>query len=149
MPRRATGESPFSLTFGVEAIIPAEISVPTLRRQLSLENEDRNQEMLSDSLDLLDEKRDRALVHMANYQQSISKYYNSKVRPRTSNEGDLVLHKVIQNTVELNAGQLGANWKGPYKISKVVRPGVYRLETIEGIEVLRSWNAHHLRKYYL
>ena len=126
-----------------------EIGVPTLRRQLSLENEDQNQEMLSDSLDLLDKRRDRALVRMVNYQQSVEKYYNSKIRPRTFNEGDLVLRKVYQNTSEPNAGKLRANWEGPYKISKVVRPGVYSLETIEGIEVLRSWNSHHLRKYYL
>lgn len=105
--------------------------------------------MLNDSLDILDERRDEALVRMANYQQSVAKYYNSKVRPRTFNEGDLVLRKVFQNTAEPNAGKLGANWEGPYRIIKVVRPGVYRLETNDGVEVLRSWNSHHLRKYYV
>ena len=148
-PRRANGESPFSLTFGAEAVVPAEIGVPTLRRQLAFENESQNQEMLNDSLDLLDERRDQALIRMANYQQSVAKYYNSKVRPRTFNEGDLVLRKVFQNTAEPNAGKLGANWEGPYRIMKVIRPGVYRLETRDGVAVLRSWNSHHLRKYYL
>ena len=105
--------------------------------------------MLNDSLDLLDERRDRALVRMANYQQSAAKYYNLKVCQRTFNEEDLVLHKVFQNTAESNAGKLGANWERPYRILKVVRPGVYCLETIDGIEVLHSWNSHHLPKYYL
>ena len=63
--------------------------------------------MLNDNLDVLDEKRDRALVRMANYQQVVAKYYNSKVRPQTFNEGDLVLRKVLQNTAEPNAGKLG------------------------------------------
>ena len=105
--------------------------------------------MLNDSLDVLDEKRDRALVCMANYQQSVAKYYNSRVRPQTFNEGDLVLRKIFQNTAEPNAGKLGANWEGPYRISKVIRSGVYRLETSDGVEVLRSWKLHHLRKYYV
>ena len=105
--------------------------------------------MLNDYLDVLDEKRDRALIRMANYQQSVAKYYNSRVRPRTFNEGDLVLRKVFQNIAEPNAGKLGANWEGPYRILKIIRPGVYRLETMDGIEVLRSWNSSHLRKYYL
>ena len=60
-----------------------------------------------------------------------------------------MLCKVFQNTAEPKVGKLGANWEGLYRILKVVRPDVYRLETIEGIEVLRRWNTHHLRKYYL
>lgn len=65
--------------------------------------------MLLDDLDTLDEKRDQALLCMANYQQSADRYYNSKVQPRTFNEGDLVLLKVFQNTAEPNVGKLGTN----------------------------------------
>ena len=137
------------MTFSAVVLVLAEIGVPTFRRLLSFENEDQNQEMLNDSLDVLDEKRDRALVRMVSYQQSVVKYYNSKDCPRIFNEEDLILCKVFQNTVEPNAGKLGANWEGPYRISKVIRLGVYRLETYDGVEVLRSWNSHHLRKYYL
>ena len=105
--------------------------------------------MLNDSLDVLDKKRDRALMCMANYQQSVAKYYNSKVRPQSFNKGNLILRKVFHNTTEPNIGKLGANWEGPYRISKVIRLGVYHLKTNNGAEVLRSWNSHHLRKYYL
>ncbi|KAG7548009.1 Ribonuclease H-like superfamily [Arabidopsis suecica] len=31
-PRRATGETPFSLVYGIEAVVPAELNVPGLRR---------------------------------------------------------------------------------------------------------------------
>ena len=60
-----------------------------------------------------------------------------------------MLRKVFQNTAEPNVQKLGANWEGPYRILKVVRLGVYHLEKIDGVEVLRSWNAHHFQKYYL
>ena len=39
-PRRATGKSSFSLTFGVEILIPAKIGAPMLRWQLSFKNEE-------------------------------------------------------------------------------------------------------------
>ena len=55
-PRRVNSESPFSLTFSAEAVVPADIGVPTLRRQLSFEDEDQNQEVLNDSLDIFDVK---------------------------------------------------------------------------------------------
>ena len=67
--------------------------------------------MLSNSLDMLDKKRDRALLCMSNYQQLVAHYYNSKVHPRMFNEGDLVLCKVFQDTAEPNAVKSGANWE--------------------------------------
>ena len=33
-PRRGTGETPYSLAYGVEAVIPLEIGYPTIRRTL-------------------------------------------------------------------------------------------------------------------
>ncbi|KAJ9544589.1 hypothetical protein OSB04_024296 [Centaurea solstitialis] len=51
------------------------------------------------------------------------------------------------NTQESNAGKLSIKWEGPYVISKVVGNGAYRLTTMEGMEIPRSWNAHHLKRY--
>ena len=50
---------------------------------------------------------------------------------------------------EWKAGKLGANWEGPYRVEQIIKPGVYRLEEMDGIGVPRSWNAHHLRRYYV
>ena len=68
---------------------------------------------------------------------------------RHFHEGDLVLRKVFQNTKEWKAGKLGVNWEGPYRVEQIIKPGVYRLEEMDGIGVPRSWNAHHLRRYYV
>ncbi|XP_077250215.1 uncharacterized protein LOC143889761 [Tasmannia lanceolata] len=48
--RVATGESPFSLTFGVEAVIPVEIGLSTFRTENYDEHE--NSELLRNTLDL-------------------------------------------------------------------------------------------------
>ncbi|XP_024013210.1 uncharacterized protein LOC112087533 [Eutrema salsugineum] len=107
-----------------------------------------NHLMMLDELDLINEKRDQALIRIQNYQQATAKYYNKNVRSRRFKAGELVLRKVFQNTAEKNAGKLGAKSEGPYKVTKVVRPGVYELATLAGEAIPRSWNAMHLKKYY-
>ncbi|WZZ44233.1 hypothetical protein YC2023_040492 [Brassica napus] len=126
-------------------MIPAEVEFPGVLRILSHEREELNNAMLLDNLDLINEHRDRALVRIQNYQHAAAKYYNSNVRNRRFNEGVLVLRKVFQNTAERNAGKLGANWEGPYKIRKVVQPGSYEIANMQGVKIPRTWNSMHLK----
>ncbi|XP_059629684.1 uncharacterized protein LOC132272581 [Cornus florida] len=65
-PRRPTGESPFTMAYGLEVVIPTKAAVPTLRTFLLLEG--NNGQQLEHSLDLLDEKRDAAVIRLASYQ---------------------------------------------------------------------------------
>ncbi|CAA7043967.1 unnamed protein product [Microthlaspi erraticum] len=102
--------------------------------------------MLLDELDLVNERRDGALIRIQNYQQATARYYNTNVRSRRFRVGDLALRKVFQNTAELNAGKLGANWEGPYRITDIVRPGAYRIETMDGKTIQKPWNVMHLKK---
>ena len=126
-PRGSTKSTPFSLAYGVEAMAPAEVNVSSLRSSKIPQYVELNREMLLDALDEIEERRDQALLRIQNYQHQIESYYNKKVRARPLKLGDLVMRKVFENTKELNAGKLGARWEGPYKIIKVVKPGVYRL----------------------
>ncbi|XP_024016116.1 uncharacterized protein LOC112089278 [Eutrema salsugineum] len=147
-PRRATGETPFALVYGSECVIPAEVDFLCIRRRLLPGQEGLNHLMMLDELDLINEKRDKALIRIQNYQQATARYYNKNVRSQRFKAGELVLRKVFQNTAEKNAGKLGANWEGPYKVTKVVRLGVYELATLADEAIPRSWNAMHLKKYY-
>ncbi|XP_027183804.1 uncharacterized protein LOC113782091 [Coffea eugenioides] len=64
-PRTATQETPFVLTYGAEAVIPAEIGVPSNRVQnfIAQDNEDE----LRLNLDLLEGRREEAAIRMAKY----------------------------------------------------------------------------------
>nr|XP_023928936.1 uncharacterized protein LOC112040277 [Quercus suber] len=53
-PRRSTGKTPFSMTYGAEAVIPLETSFPTLRT--SAFTLDGNDELLKKNIDLIDEQ---------------------------------------------------------------------------------------------
>ncbi|KAG7594060.1 Ribonuclease H-like superfamily [Arabidopsis thaliana x Arabidopsis arenosa] len=147
-PRRATGETPFSLVYGMEAVVPAELNVPGLRRSEAPLNEESNSKLLEDILDTIDERRDQSLIRLQNYQQLTARYYNSKLKNRPLNVGDFVLRRVFDNTKEEGAGKLGINWKGPYQITEKIQNGVYRLQDLDGNPVQRSWNIINLKKFY-
>ena len=127
---------------------PAEAAVTSVRRMIMPEDEKLNNERLCDHNDLTEEDRDQSLVRIQNYQHQADKYYRKKVKERRFEEGDLVLRKAFENKEELKAGKPGANWEGPYLISKIVKPGVYQVMEMDGTAVPRSWNVVILKNYY-
>ena len=94
--RTPTGETPFSLTYGIEAVIPVEVGVTSLRREAF--HEGSNDDQLRVNLDCLDQFRDETSCKMAEYQKKMSKCYNQRVKLRRLNIGDLVLRKVTLAT---------------------------------------------------
>ena len=57
--RRSTGETPFSMTYGIEAVIPLETRFQTLR--MSSFTPSNNDGLLEKSLDLIEEQRENAM----------------------------------------------------------------------------------------
>ncbi|XP_024016302.1 uncharacterized protein LOC112089777 [Eutrema salsugineum] len=77
-PRRSTGQSPFYLAYGLEALCPAEVSIPTLRYSVLPEDPDLNDQMMLNNLDNLEEQRCLALLRIQNYQNLAARYYIKK-----------------------------------------------------------------------
>nr|XP_023896291.1 uncharacterized protein LOC112008185 [Quercus suber] len=144
--RTPTGETPFRLTYGTEAVIPVEVGVTSTRREVF--NEDENDDSLRFDLDCLDEVRDKAFSRMTEYQKKMTEYYNRRVKLRRLDIGDLVLRKVTQATKDPTQGKLGPTWEGPYKVIHYSRRGSYHLETLDGRKLPRPWNIEHLKKYH-
>ena len=80
--RTPTGETPFRLTYGADAVIPAEIGLTSYRVQNY--TEDKNEEIMCLQLDLVDEVQAIAEQRLARYQNLMSKNYDSRVRHRDS-----------------------------------------------------------------
>ncbi|GJS31304.1 reverse transcriptase domain-containing protein [Tanacetum coccineum] len=92
------GETPFSLTYGTEVVIPAEIGMPT--HITSNVNEKTNDQELRLNLDLLDEQREIAAIREAR-RNEVSR--------------------------AANTGKLGPTWEGPYKVIQAFQSGAYKL----------------------
>ena len=68
-PRRLTGETLFAMTYGAEVVIPLEANLPTLRT--SSFTPSSNDELLGKSLDLIEERREKAVIQLAYYHQKL------------------------------------------------------------------------------
>ena len=145
-PLRSTGETPFSMTYGAEAVIPLETNFPTLKTSLFCAN--ANNGLLEKSLDLIEERRESAMIQLAYYQQKLKQGYDAKVKLRPLAPGDLVLRKVLGNARNPAWGKLGPNWKDPYRITSVASIGAYFLEDLDEHVVPRPWNVNNLKRYY-
>ncbi|GKA77794.1 reverse transcriptase domain-containing protein [Tanacetum coccineum] len=71
MIKSSNGDTPFSLTYGMEAVIPAEIGMPTFRT--AEVDVAENDEALEINLELLEEKREQAAIREAKKQEANGK----------------------------------------------------------------------------
>ncbi|KAL0413080.1 UNVERIFIED_CONTAM: hypothetical protein Sradi_1509700 [Sesamum radiatum] len=84
-PRTATGESPFNLSYGTEAVAPAEIG--ELSWRVKHYDPNSNAQGMRMNLDLVEEAREKAAVRGAMYKARMAKAYNAKVKPRNFQVG--------------------------------------------------------------
>ncbi|GAA0144277.1 hypothetical protein LIER_35900 [Lithospermum erythrorhizon] len=61
---------------------------------------------------------------------------------------DLVL-RLYSITHPKNKDKLSPKWEGPYRISKMIGPGTYKLEKLNVDAIPRTWHASNLTKYYV
>ena len=143
--RKPTDISPFALTYGMEAVIPTEIGLPTIRTATP---ESENAESVVRELDTSNELREAAAIRVASYQRRLANSYNKRVKPRVFHLGDLVLRKVFKNTADPTTGKFQPNWEGPYVVTRPGEFESYAIDKTDGTPVPRMWNAMHLKRYH-
>ncbi|XP_075658916.1 uncharacterized protein LOC142628759 [Castanea sativa] len=92
--RTSIGATPYSLVYGMEAVLPEKVEIPSLRI-LSLTEllEAKWAHSQYEQLNMIDEMCMTAMCHGQLYQRRVKRAFNKKVRPRVFEEGDLVLKK--------------------------------------------------------
>ncbi|KAL0405650.1 UNVERIFIED_CONTAM: hypothetical protein Slati_3878900 [Sesamum latifolium] len=136
------GENPFSLVYGTEAIILAELGTPSHRVMNFAE--ECNKDLLRENLDLIEELREKAFIRMQRYKNTMINFYDKRVKARSFQVGDLVLRRAdALKPVE----KLDPTWEGPYKITGIIGREAYELEDLDGRPLPRPWNIHNLKRY--
>nr|GEX32182.1 reverse transcriptase domain-containing protein [Tanacetum cinerariifolium] len=131
------GDTPFFLTYGIEAVIPTKIGMPTYRTAtVDMVN---NDEELCLNLDLLEERRERAAICEAKAKSKMMKYYNARVRGVAFKPGDFV-YRSNDASHAVADGKLGPKWEGPYEVI-----GAYKLRSMDGTILTRTWNIANLK----
>jgi hypothetical protein len=142
-PTKPTGQSPYFLVYGSEAILPTDVMWDSLA--VEQYDEGISEDSRRVDIDGLEEARCAALVQSARYLKGIRRYHDRNVKERSFNIGDLILRR-IQNTEGLH--KLSSPWEGPFTVAKVTGPGSYRLQTLEGDDISNSWNVDQLCRFY-
>ncbi|XP_070048799.1 uncharacterized protein [Nicotiana tomentosiformis] len=145
MPKTSRGETPYSLVYGTDAVIPVEVGDPSLR--YSHESRPRKIESRRQDLDEAEEQRDIAYTRIIAQKQHAERYYNKKAKIRPLNVGDYVPKAKTQVSKDPREGKLGTNWDGPYKITTAASKRSLQLETMKGKRLPNNWNVAHL-KYF-
>ncbi|RDY05175.1 Retrovirus-related Pol polyprotein from transposon 17.6, partial [Mucuna pruriens] len=142
-PHSSTDETPFRLVFGTEAVIPVEVGEPSTRVEF-FEHE-ANEDELRANLDLLQEVREAAHIREFAVKARVARLYNRRVIPREFEPQDLVLRRMIHKA---DSNKLTPKWEGPFRIRRKLCNGAYKLETLKGKEIPRTWNAASICMYY-
>lgn len=90
------------------------------------------------------------MIHLANYQSQVAKYFNKRVKQRSFKVGKLVLKRVVEDIKDHGAEKFKPVWEGLFEVVEAYSKGAYRLQNIINIRQLpRPWNTVYLKKYYV
>nr|GEW30927.1 reverse transcriptase domain-containing protein [Tanacetum cinerariifolium] len=129
MIKSSHGDTPFSLTYGTEAVIPVEIGMPTYRTAVvDVVNNDKELRL---NLDLLEERRERAAMCKVRAKSKMMKYYNARVRGVAFKPGDFV-YRSNDASHAVAGGKLEPKWEGPYEVTKALGNRAYKLRCLDG-----------------
>ncbi|XP_052736650.1 uncharacterized protein LOC128197859 [Vigna angularis] len=146
--RTSTGATPFSLVYGMEAVLPFEVEIPSLRILLETQLEEAEWvQARFNQLNLIEEKRLTAVCHGQLYQRRMKKAFDKKVHPRDFHEGELVLKKILPIQRDFR-GKWTPNYEGPFVVKRAFSGGALILTRMDGEELPLPVNSDAVKKFY-
>jgi hypothetical protein len=145
--KTATYFSPFQLVYGLEAVLPIECHVLSLKLEVQLFSDTPPLEERLLYLEQLNEqRRDASLANKA-HKHKVKCQYDRFVHPQIFIEGDLVL-VYDQHKDPLGEGKFKPMWFEPFIIKEVLKKGAYCFVNFEGNSLAEPRNGLYLNKYY-
>ena len=108
--------TPFQLAFSLEAVLPIECEIPSLKLAVELVPSTTATEERLLSLDHLDETHRDATLALEAHQRRVKAQYDKSVKPCSFQEGDLVLLYDQKHDL-LGVGTLQPLWLDPYIVT--------------------------------
>jgi hypothetical protein len=145
--KTATSFSPLQLVYGLEAVLPIECQIPSLKLVVKLLPDTSPLEERLVYLEQLDEQHRNAALANEDHKHKVKCQYDRSIRPWIFFEGDLVL-VYDQDKDPLGVGKFKPMWFEPFIIKEVLKNGAYRLVDFEGNALVEPRNGLYLKKYY-
>jgi hypothetical protein len=100
------------------------------------------------NIDEVSDKRLQAMKEIEKDKFRVARAYNKKVIAKSFQVGELVWKIILPLGTKSNKfGKWSPNWKGPYKIVKVIFGNSYMVETMQGERLPGALNGRYLKKY--
>ena len=122
--KTTTGFTPFQLVYGLEAVLPIECEIPSLKLAIEILPNTTGEEDHLLYLNQLDENHRDAAFRNETHKKQVKAQYNRNVHPRSFQQGDLVL-TYDQQYDKLGKGKSESMWHDPYIIDKVLETRLY------------------------
>jgi hypothetical protein len=79
----------------------------------------------------------------------VAKAYNKRVKEKSFQVGDLVWKTILHIRSRSNKFvKWSPNWKGPYRVEKVILGNSYMVQSKQGTSLPMAINRMYLKKYY-
>jgi hypothetical protein len=92
-PSRVTGETPFFMVYGAEAVLPPEVTMGSIRVQAY--DKAVQDQLRREDINLVDERRCQSAIKNARYHEALKHYQERFVHSRELQVEDLVLRQVL------------------------------------------------------
>lgn len=96
--------------------------------------------------DLINEFKDKEKIREEACKIRAARRYNSKVKPRSFQKGDLVWR--MRSDARKDNNKFSSNWEGSFCIVDTAEGGAYYSEFFSGKNIPRMWNLTYLKFYY-
>ncbi|XP_070039453.1 uncharacterized protein [Nicotiana tomentosiformis] len=130
--RTSTGVTAYMLVYGIEAMIPVEVAIPSLRviQEAKLDVAEWIR-VRQEQLMLIDEKGMDVVCHGQLYRNRMACVVNNRVKPCQFTSGQLFLKKIFPYQEEAK-GKFAPNLQGPYMVHRAVSSRALILVEMDG-----------------
>eukprot|EP00253_Pinus_taeda_P027118 PITA_27118 len=144
--KTSTGFTPFQLVYGLEAVLPIECEILSLRMAIELLLATSEEERRLLYLAQLDENHCDAALAIESHAKRIKSQYDRNVTPRNFSEGDLVLLYDQEND-KLGAGKFVPMWHGSFVVKRKLAKGAYELVDFDRVFLGKPRNGLYLKRF--
>ncbi|XP_051115199.1 uncharacterized protein LOC127240523 [Andrographis paniculata] len=125
----ATRFSPYQLSFGQDAVLPAEVQVSSGRTSFTNDEfTEEYQQMMLQQLESLDVNQLHAIDQIVKQNEVRAKTYGKKIFYRIFKEGDLIWKTILITYKKVDQlGKWSPNWEGLFIVQKEIGNGAYIL----------------------
>ena len=148
--KKSTGNSPFRLVYGTEAVFPIQLTLPVAKFLQQEQNEEGDMAKRITDLAEVHQISEQLVEKAAAHQKKIKEAFDKRTKTDNFQVGNLVLKWDALKEKKSNHGKFDAFWTEPFIISQIQGNNTFILKSMGGEVVFDGpVNGHFLKVYVI